>query len=123
MHYYGIAALLVTLLPTLARAQAALPNVYPPPEFDKPYEGYLILKRPATEEEVKGHCHHPVPYYIGCASRVWDGKVCAVFIVADEVLAKYGLKLEGVPRHEIGHCHGWPKTHPGAIRVWDNAEK
>jgi len=57
VHYYGIAALLVTLLPTLARAQAALPNVYPPPEFDKPYEGYLILKRPATEEEVKGHCH------------------------------------------------------------------
>src|SRR5262245_5244341 len=83
VHYYSIAALLVTLLPTLARAQAALPNVYPPAEFDRPYEGHLILKRLATEEEVRGHCPYPVPHYIGCASRVWDGKVCAVFIVAD----------------------------------------
>ena len=94
-----------------------------PPEFDKPYEGYLILKRPATEEEVKAHCPYDVLYHIACASTAWDGRVCAVFIVADEVLAKYGLKLEGVLRHEIGHCLGWPKDHPGAIRVWDNAKK
>jgi hypothetical protein len=53
VYYYGIAGLLITLLPTLARAQTSLPFVYPPAEFDKPCEGLLLLNRVETEADVR----------------------------------------------------------------------
>jgi len=54
VHYYGIGSLLITLLPTLARAQTPLPFVYPTAEFDRPFEGLLIINRLDTEAEGAG---------------------------------------------------------------------
>jgi hypothetical protein len=100
----------------LARAQPALPTVYPPPEYDKPYEVLLITHRLATQEEVRKVCPSSnFNVFIACTWRIQNG--CLVIMVSDEVIQSYKLTPETVLRHEIGHCHGWPANHPGAIVV------
>jgi hypothetical protein len=114
-------------LASTAHAQTALNSVYPPPEYDKPFEGFIINRRLQTEDEMRDVCPltRNMPVAIGCAIRINEGKGCVIIMVADEVILSYRITPEMVRRHEIGHCNGWPSTHPGAIvvRPGDEARK
>jgi len=125
VHYYGIAAILVTLFPTLAtvaHAQKALPTVLPPEEYDRPFDGILLTQRLKTEAEIRKVCpSSTLAAALGCAQKIREG--CLIIMVDDEVIRKYHLTPETVLRHEMGHCNGWPPNHQGARVIWDNAEK
>ena len=114
MHYYGIVGLLITLLPTLARAQAPLPFVYPPAEYDRPYEGLLIVNRLNTEADVRKVCPKgDLGVALGCAYRLQGGQGCIIIMVSDEVIRSYRLTPGVVLRHETGHCNAWHNDHRG----------
>jgi hypothetical protein len=99
-----------------------VPSVLPPPQFDKPFAGTLILSRQATEAEMRTVCPSSANLVgrdggltIACSLRLQEGKGCLIVIVNDGVLASYGLAFETVYRHELGHCNGWGADHAGAI--------
>jgi hypothetical protein len=93
----------------------------PPPEYDKPFTGEIVLIR-ANRERMEIACPKSLyPLTIGCATRyppAWsrDGKdyLCVVIILNDELLKEVSpWSYEVIWRHEIGHCNGW-KGHAGA---------
>jgi hypothetical protein len=85
----------------------------PPPEFDKPFDGELIIER-LSREEIQKVCP---PGMLACAWTTPNNKdvPCIVMIPDDDFLKKRGgMQYEEILRHEIGHCNGWPADHGGA---------
>ena len=94
---------------------AALPPrtnlILPPVEYDKPYEGNLVVQEVATIEELIATCGVPRKWALGCATLTSWG--CHVYLVPESLMKKYGWWREAMMRHELGHCNGWPGDHPG----------
>jgi hypothetical protein len=90
----------------------------PPIEFDRPFDGTLTIITAKSLEKVRELCVNTGPFSVlGCAKRripIAAPVECTIVIVSDDVLLRRGLTFELVHRHEIGHCNGWPGTHPSA---------
>jgi len=117
--------ILTILVLTLSSAHAQSDNwsklpFLPPPQYDHPYAGELIINRVGPEVGVALSC--PTANFvtgraIACNLRtIGPGpkERCEIFIAADSVIASVGLTFDLVLRHEIGHCNGWPGDHPYA---------
>jgi hypothetical protein len=118
---FRLALASMAMMTTAASAQTALPTVLPPVEFDRPFEGVLMMQRLEDEATVRRVCPSSnLGVALGCAYRHREG--CLIIMVPDEVIRSYKLSPETVLRHEIGHCHGWPADHKGARVTWPEVE-
>jgi hypothetical protein len=88
----------------------------PPVEYDKPFGGKLEEVVVKSREEMDASCKHiglllpNVP--LGCG-KLLAADHCVIYLARDEVNRSVGLTTDLVRRHEVGHCNGWPKEHPG----------
>jgi hypothetical protein len=88
-------------------------DTFPPPEYDYLFPGPIIITRKANLTELNRMCGGN--RIIGaCGER--RSYTCQIFMLEDNELANLGLSFKATIRHEIGHCNGWPGTHPG--RRW-----
>jgi len=103
-----------------------LPNL-PPAEYDHPYQGRLRIIYLDTPQSVDRMCRlvalrgfitppgHKT--YLGCAIRSDLVKLdpnadCVIFIMENISHLRDNQTLNGLMRHEIGHCNGW-NNHNG----------
>ena len=88
----------------------------PPVEYDKPFGGKLEEVVVKSREEMDASCKRiglslpNVP--LGCG-KLLAADHCVIYLARDEVNRSVGLSTDLVRRHEVGHCNGWPKEHPG----------
>jgi hypothetical protein len=86
-------------------------KLLPPPEYDHHYEGALKIVIVETFTELATFCGNVSS--VACARRLDGGNRCLVYMIKEELLrARTGGTQEITLRHEIGHCNGWPGTHP-----------
>jgi hypothetical protein len=114
-----IRAALILLALFCAEAQAGKndPTWNPPAPFDHPYSGELI-ERQMPQAKVVSTCRSMFRKYgvkavasntqRGCAAVISPGKCLVVYI--DKPFRS--ATPQSVRRHEIGHCNGWPASHP-----------
>jgi hypothetical protein len=101
-----------------------LPNL-PPAEYDHPYQGRLRIIYLDTPQTVDRMCRLaaygvsilPDKTYLGCAIRsdlvrLDPNADCVIFIMENISRLRDGQTLNGLMRHEIGHCNGW-NNHNG----------
>jgi hypothetical protein len=96
-------------------AMAQLPML-PPPEYDYPFKGVHTVTIAKDIAAVGRLCNNPLAG-LGCAILLNNGQVCSIIMAADDVLRSRGVTAEIVKRHEMGHCNGWGKDHPGGIVI------
>ena len=85
----------------------------PPPEYDKPFDGLLVIQE-FRGEEMKGACFRRG---FACEEFVaGNPNVCIVKLLMDMI--KPPINREETIRHEIGHCNGWPGNHPDSKWEW-----
>ena len=78
----------------------------PPQQYDRPYEGKLIVTR-GNEYDMTSLCPKTsLPITLGCAF-LRQAK-CEIVIADDDILKDAGWTFEIVKRHEEAHCGGWP---------------
>jgi hypothetical protein len=107
------------------RITLSLGPYLPPAEYDHPYQGRLRIVYLDTPEAVIRICRLAaygisIPtdrFFIACAIRSTIIKLdpnadCVIFILESISHLRYGRTLNGLMRHEIGHCNGW-NTHDG----------
>src|SRR5262249_61393856 len=73
-------------------------NYLPPPEYDKPFTGKLLIRRFETEEEIVEVCKGSSK--VACAARSVDGSTCHLFIAGDRVIKSHHTTWLFVLRHE-----------------------
>ena len=81
----------------------------PPKRFDHPFKGKLTLYR-LPQKEVVRVCQNMPGASLqqhGCSEL--KGNHCTVVIVDKTYM---GATPKSVLRHELGHCNGWPASHP-----------
>lgn len=83
-------------------------TMIPPAIYDHP-PTIPVIERIMGWDEVSAFCSKaahrilmPWEHISGCSGIASDGK-CYVFRLDDRF----------VRRHELAHCNGWPKDHPG----------
>jgi hypothetical protein len=92
----------------------------PPVEYDKPFAGKLEEVVVKSREEMEASCKRigfsepRVPLACG---KLLAADHCVLYLARDEVYRSVGVTTELVRRHEVGHCNGWPKDHPGGRSV------
>jgi hypothetical protein len=91
-----VGAIIIIALALAARAQAYLPPI----EFDRPYQGRLIIHEEQTMEDLKDQCGKTA---LACA-KSGDGW-CYIFKLPNELLRALGYNPDHIMRHEHGHCH------------------
>jgi hypothetical protein len=90
------------------------PTILPPVEFDYPYTGkHLTIETVATREELKPICGNAFTKWTLACAFSYGNTFCRIVIVEESIIKAYGWTKELVMRHEMGHCNGWPKDHPG----------
>jgi hypothetical protein len=104
----GIAALFLAM----GTARAQIKTALPPVEYDKPFAGKLEEIVVKSREEMEASCKHIGYVPLGCA-KLLAADHCVIYLASDEVNRSIGLTTDLVRRHEVGHCNGWPKEHPG----------
>lgn len=88
----------------------------PPPQYDHPFEGHLVVEV-LPYYEVDGRCGKAKHgRYDACSWTFTYNNLPACHIVypklgVDGVTVSYFIDLV---RHETAHCNGWPGTHPNA---------
>jgi hypothetical protein len=85
-------------------------EVFPPMEYDYPYQGRMIEIIVSTDEELAKVCWQPVAqghWKAGCAYALPAYNLCVVYILDERLLRARGETLERTRRHERGHCNGW----------------
>jgi hypothetical protein len=99
-------------------------RLLPPPEYDKPFDGYLHIVRPQTDQEMIDKCNGAkfgvTLGPMACSMKLINRndpslKGCRILINTDEYLKRYGVPYDVVLRQELGHCNGWPSDHSGAL--------
>jgi hypothetical protein len=85
---------------------AVLITTIPPPQYDHPYHGPLVVHE-VSESEAFARCHGAP----ACAFPPGHGHPCVI------VLPRGSPALALMRRHELGHCNGRPSYHPGAGTV------
>jgi hypothetical protein len=99
----------------IAIATQAYSQFLPPEEFDRPFEGRVVIQEAINQDEVRRLCNAVftmVP--LGCSYRMPSIKWCAIVKLPDEQIRAEGFDPAIFMRHEIGHCNGWPASHMGA---------
>jgi hypothetical protein len=99
-------------------ARARRVTALPPVEYDKPYEGRLIVTRAESQDGVRELCSRAVfrGHALGCARRLEEG-VCEIVLGSDKTIKAVGVIPAIVFRHERGHCNGWGSDHKGARAI------
>jgi hypothetical protein len=81
----------------LLAPELACASDLPPPRFDHPFHGKLIIK------------HEPMsPSWYGWTYGR-QGKVCVIHINSQRPMSREQHAI--TVRHEIGHCNGWDINH------------
>jgi len=103
-------ALLITI--TIS-AQA---QFLPPEEFDRPFDGRVIIQEARDSDEVRKLCPKMAFMIrpLGCSYRIQGTYYCGIVKVPDEQIRDAGHDPAIFMRHEHGHCNGWPADHRGA---------
>lgn len=87
----------------IAEAFIAITTGYlPPREYDHPYYGKLDVQI-VTASRARELCPR-----FGVACVVEQSPSLCIIVVNGE----YARWLARIVRHEVGHCNGWPSTHP-----------
>jgi hypothetical protein len=102
------------LIASSAQAQGLI--LLPPEEFDRPFDGRIVIQEARDQDEVRKLCPNIVFTIgaLGCAHLIPSIRLCAIVKVSDEQIRAAGHDPEIFMRHEIGHCNSWPAHHPGA---------
>jgi hypothetical protein len=101
----------------------------PPPEFDKPYDGVLVIYRLPLADVQKictdfGQNKHACSFVKQVAHfRIGDRVTCFIMMPPDDVIDLYREDPKDIIRHETGHCNGWPLDHPNRQTKWEWVEK
>jgi hypothetical protein len=108
------ALLLMLLFAKLASADIAVAGKNdaewnPPDRFDHPFSGKITLYRLPQKEVVRVCQNMPGASLKQHGCSLLEGNKCTVVIVNKTFM---GATPESVLRHEIGHCKGWPASHP-----------
>ena len=110
------AAALVLAISATTSAKAAeqryQPNeviIFPPPEFDRPFDGRLEEFIVKDHEELANFCGQQLAF--GCAFPAFDRRSCLIYLLPDDFQRRYGITIEIARRHEIAHCNGWHHPH------------
>jgi hypothetical protein len=113
----ALALALAIVAATPALAQKPRPEyVAPPVEFDRPFDGLLIMVPARDQNHVRELCPGAVfsmGIALACSRRLTHG--CRVVMIPDEQITAVGFPPDLVRRHEIAHCNGWPADHRGAL--------
>jgi hypothetical protein len=99
--------------------QALMRQKYiPPAKYDHAFDGPLVVIEWGTPQETADKCglkpSVPSNHIVGCA---WPAAVspipgsCVILHAYEKDLERFGLTVNGVLRHEIAHCNGWPSDH------------
>ena len=114
----------------MAQKRAGRPLPMPPPEYDKPYDGPMIVAHvdakmmaqlcPRTiidrtsrlEVPVTLGCRHMVP--VPNAAQQTTGYACLIVMAQDDIITGMGYRPIDIEIHERAHCLGWGADHPGA---------
>jgi hypothetical protein len=92
-------------------------STLPPVEYDKPYDGKLEEIVAKDYEEMRAFCNRSIACCKPCG-----GLIAVLSILRPMRLSgAHGLTTDILRRHEIAHCNGWPKDHPGT-RPLDSEE-
>src|SRR5262245_13124795 len=76
--------------------------ILPPVEYDKPYEGNLVVQEVKTIAELIETCKVTgKKWLLGCTIRTSWG--CHIYLVPESVMKEFGWWREPMMRHEIGH--------------------
>lgn len=106
----------ITILKTKPTVEA--PRRYvtiPPPEYDYPYKGKLVVQT-VTLEQLREQCSVATAMSLGCAFP--SANSCRIILIDEYYIAARGWTKELMMRHELAHCNGWPGDHPGARKVY-----
>jgi hypothetical protein len=99
----------------IATSAFAQIRLLPPEEFDRPYNGEVVIKEGTDQNHLRELCKGVT--FLGpalaCASVPFGLNVCYIVKAPDAEIRSFGYDPEIVMRHEIGHCNGWPPTQPG----------
>lgn len=102
--------LVLLLLSSPAMAGKTDPTWNPPARFDHAFAGQVTIHR-LPQMTIVDVCANLIGkrsfIQHGC-SRL-EGNLCTVWIVNKTYM---DATPEAVLRHEIGHCNGWPASHP-----------
>jgi hypothetical protein len=113
MKQTALAAILLLACVSAGQAQ----YVMPPPEYDHPFPGEVIVVRDPQDYPRFGLCRISHPNPIGCTRSKGKNGVCLIYIADDDTLKRYDMPYDEVLRHEIAHCNGWGGDHAGGIDV------
>lgn len=104
-----VAACAITVASQAFAAGARPPPQLPPPKYDRPYHGALrVVVRTWTEIARL------------CGRDAWactwgdQGGVCTIYLPRIDGRYVNHAGYDGLFRHEVGHCNGWPGNHPNA---------
>jgi hypothetical protein len=117
-----VKALIVAAVLALAAPALADPAVMPPAKYDGTWRGKVTVKH-YGDLRLRWECRAPFPVY-GCA-YLPAANHCVVYMLPvgtrtrARVISRnfYNLML----RHEIAHCAGWHRSHPGARLIYNVA--
>jgi hypothetical protein len=133
----GIATLLLATGPAYAgqRPHAIVANprivtlikaaLYPPLEYDKPYDGELEIQFFSSSEDVVRACSQSDT---ACTFLSADHKKCRIMMGTEDVIRRNGFTYAFTLRHELAHCNGWKhpkKEGERTVKIgsrWDEAE-
>jgi len=102
----------IPLTPKPPQYPMALQERYlPPKEFDRPFDGVLIIKH-MIKADLQRECRDGIKpgrgAALACTRRNYDGYgTCTIWTLTDDELEKAGWDPTIIRRHELGHCHGW----------------
>jgi hypothetical protein len=80
---------------------ASYQGYYPPPQYDVPYKGTMVV-RDVDATTVWRYCPD---HGVACVVELTDTHCVIVFNIA------YAAYRARILRHENGHCQGWPADH------------
>jgi hypothetical protein len=111
-----IAPTIVLLAIGLVHCTAAWGQYLPPEEFDRPFNGRVIIQEARDSDEVRKLCPKAAFMIrpLGCSFRIQGTYYCGIVKVPDEQIRDAGHDPAIFMRHEIGHCNGWGGDHKGA---------
>jgi hypothetical protein len=100
----------------LAIATQAYAQFLPPEEFDRPFDGRVVIQLARDQDEVRKLCPGMIFTMepLGCSFRIRGLALCAIVKVSDDQIRAAGYDPEVFMRHELGHCNGWGSDHKGA---------
>jgi hypothetical protein len=100
----ALACISFIILASPAQPSPGPEGFLPPEEFDRPYEGRVVIQAAKDQDEVRRLCPKFVfgIAAIGCAYQIPGTKLCAIVKVSDDDIRAAGHDPDVFMRHEIG---------------------